>query len=220
LAKKPDAGDQNHHVPAGRPGITDKAAGPLPPGVISPRLSTHIAGMPKPIPEHCLSWQSRSRIGLRRGIGPHNPAHAASGSSWQWRSRNRYCTMTCRPAGWPDPVPSFTVKGQDMSQSFDDTGFWTKAANFAKAAGREVIEKALWLYFAAQRPDTPLWAKTAIYGALAYFVMPFDAIPDIVPLAGYTDDLATLAAALASVAMYVDDDVKKQAETRLSDWFD
>lgn len=107
-----------------------------------------------------------------------------------------------------------------MSQSFDDRGFWKKVASFARAAGREVIEKALWLYFAAQRPDTPLWARTAIYGALAYFVLPLDAIPDIVPLAGYTDDLATLAAALASVAMYVDDGVKEQAQARLSAWFD
>jgi uncharacterized membrane protein YkvA (DUF1232 family) len=112
------------------------------------------------------------------------------------------------------------MKGENMSQSFDDTGFWNKVTTFAKAAGREVIEKALWLYFAAQRPETPLWAKTAIYGALAYFVMPLDAIPDIVPLAGYTDDLAALAAALASVAMYVDDDVKERAQAKLSAWFD
>lgn len=107
-----------------------------------------------------------------------------------------------------------------MSDSFDDAGFWKKVSKFAATAGREVIEKALWLYFAAQRPDTPLWAKTAIYGALAYFVLPLDAIPDIVPVAGYTDDLGALAAALGSVSMYIDDDVKEQAENRVSAWFD
>jgi uncharacterized membrane protein YkvA (DUF1232 family) len=107
-----------------------------------------------------------------------------------------------------------------MPNSFDDAGFWKKISKFATTAGREVIERALWLYFAAQRPDTPLWAKTAIYGALAYFVMPLDAIPDIVPLAGYTDDLGALAAAIGSVSMYIDDDVKEQAENRVSAWFD
>jgi uncharacterized membrane protein YkvA (DUF1232 family) len=55
--------------------------------------------------------------------------------------------------------------------------------------GREVIEKALWLYYAAQQPNTPLWAKTAIYGALGYFISPIDAIPDITPVIGYADDL-------------------------------
>jgi hypothetical protein len=38
--------------------------------------------------------------------------------------------------------------------SFDDASFWDKVKNFAKAAGREVIEKALWLYYAAQQPET------------------------------------------------------------------
>jgi uncharacterized membrane protein YkvA (DUF1232 family) len=55
---------------------------------------------------------------------------------------------------------------------------------------------------------------------LAYFVMPLDAIPDIVPLAGYTDDLGALAAAIGSVSMYIDDDVKEQAGNRVSAWFD
>ncbi|GGX99504.1 DUF1232 domain-containing protein [Massilia dura] len=106
-----------------------------------------------------------------------------------------------------------------MSKSFDETGFWNKVGRFAKAAGHEVIEKALWLYFAAQRPETPKWAKATIYGALAYFVLPFDAIPDLIPVAGYTDDLAALAAAIVSVASYIDDSVKRQAEERMSAWF-
>ncbi|MBH3138556.1 hypothetical protein I5M99_17255 [Serratia marcescens] len=58
------------------------------------------------------------------------------------------------------------------AEDFDDSSFWNKIMRYAKKAGSEVIEKALWLYFAAQRPNTPLWAKTAIYGALAYFVLP------------------------------------------------
>jgi uncharacterized membrane protein YkvA (DUF1232 family) len=52
-------------------------------------------------------------------------------------------------------------------QQYSDTGFWQKIKNFALSAGREVVEKALWLYYAAQEKDTPLWAKTAIFSALA-----------------------------------------------------
>ena len=80
---------------------------------------------------------------------------------------------------------------------YSDSSFWDKVKKFALTAGKEVIEKALWLYYAAQRPETPKWAKTAIYGALAYFISPIDAIPDITPLVGFTDDLGALAAAIA-----------------------
>ena len=82
-----------------------------------------------------------------------------------------------------------------------------------------MIEKALWLYYAAQQPDTPKWAKTVIYGALAYFVLPVDAVPDAIPLAGFTDDLGALAAALATVAAYVTDEVKRLAADRMREWF-
>lgn len=107
-----------------------------------------------------------------------------------------------------------------MTPDFDDDSFWAKVRNFALAAGKEVIEKALWLYYAAQAKGTPVWAKTTIYAALAYFVFPLDAVPDMVPVAGYTDDLGALAAATATVAMYITSEVKAQAQQKLSDWFD
>ena len=106
-----------------------------------------------------------------------------------------------------------------MSDVFEDSSYWAKLKAYALVAGREVIEKSLWLYYAAQAPDTPAWAKTVIYSALAYFVLPADAIPDVVPLAGFSDDLGALAAAVASVAMYIDDDVRAKAAAKLSNWF-
>lgn len=106
-----------------------------------------------------------------------------------------------------------------MEQTFNERSFWQKLTRFAGKAGRELVEKALWLFYAAQRPDTPRWAKTVIYGALAYFILPFDAIPDFIPAAGFSDDLASLAAALGLVAIYVNDDVKAQAASKLESWF-
>lgn len=106
-----------------------------------------------------------------------------------------------------------------MANEFDDGSFWDKVKNFALKAGKEVIEKALWLYYAAQQPNTPVWAKTVIYGALAYFVLPVDAVPDAIPVAGFTDDLGALAAALGAVAMYVTEDVKQMAADRMREWF-
>lgn len=107
----------------------------------------------------------------------------------------------------------------DSPGKFDDDSLWEKTRNFAKVAGREVIEKTLWLYYAAQAPNTPIWAKTVIYSALAYFIMPADAIPDIIPAVGYSDDLGALSAAVISVSMYIDDDVKEKAKKKCMDWF-
>ena len=63
--------------------------------------------------------------------------------------------------------------------------------------------------------DTPVWAKGIIIGALGYFISPVDAIPDIVPVVGYTDDLGALAIALAAIAAHIKDEHVAKAK-RLS----
>lgn len=107
----------------------------------------------------------------------------------------------------------------NSGQSYSEASFWEKLKKFALQAGKEVTEKALTLFYAYQQVGTPLWAKTVIVGALSYFILPTDAIPDIVPLAGYTDDLGALAAALLSVAMYITPEVKELAKKKMQDWF-
>ncbi len=102
---------------------------------------------------------------------------------------------------------------------FSDERLRDKLARHALDAGHEVVEKALWLYYAAQRPDVPRWARLTIYAALAYFVLPTDAVPDLLPAIGYADDLGALSAALLTVAAYVDEDVKRRASERMQTWF-
>jgi uncharacterized membrane protein YkvA (DUF1232 family) len=102
---------------------------------------------------------------------------------------------------------------------YSETGFWEKLTGYALQAGKDVVEKALMLYYAAQRPDTPSWAKTTAFAALAYFILPTDAIPDLTPMIGYTDDLGALTVAIATIAAYIDDDVKKRAANKLEEWF-
>jgi uncharacterized membrane protein YkvA (DUF1232 family) len=104
-------------------------------------------------------------------------------------------------------------------ERFSERSFWNKLRHLALKAGGEVVEKALWLYYAAQQPATPAWAKTVIYGALAYFILPLDAIPDFIPIAGYTDDLGALATALVTVSLDVTKDVKEQARVKTAQWF-
>ena len=105
------------------------------------------------------------------------------------------------------------------SHTFSDEKLWEKVKRFAAAAGKEAIEKVLWLYFALQKPETPKWAKTVIVGALSYFILPFDSVPDLLPAVGYTDDVGMLVAALATVSAYITDDIKQHTTQKLRTWF-
>lgn len=120
----------------------------------------------------------------------------------------------------PHSVGQPVLEAYTSAEEFNERRFWHKLKAVAKKAGYSLLEKALWLYYTAQKPDTPKWAKTAIYAALAYFILPLDAIPDFIPGIGYSDDLSILASALLSVSLYLDDDVKNTATQKLDLWFD
>jgi uncharacterized membrane protein YkvA (DUF1232 family) len=79
--------------------------------------------------------------------------------------------------------------------------FWKKMK--AVAARIPFAEDALAAYYCALDRQTPLSVRAALWGALAYFIMPFDVIPDYLPLIGYTDDAAVLATAIRMVAAHM-----------------
>jgi uncharacterized membrane protein YkvA (DUF1232 family) len=65
------------------------------------------------------------------------------------------------------------------SKHYSDDSFWSKLANVAKQAGKDVVEKSLTLYYVGVDPTTPTWAKGIIGATLGYFIFPLDAIPDL-----------------------------------------
>ncbi len=107
----------------------------------------------------------------------------------------------------------------EFAKSYSDDGFWQKLARYAKSAGAEVVERALQLYYAAQDPATPGWARGVIFASLGYFVNPLDAISDLVPVVGYSDDLGVLALALATVMAYITPEIKEKARAKTKEWF-
>lgn len=80
-------------------------------------------------------------------------------------------------------------------------GFAAKARQYLGRLpmARDVVA----LYFCMLDPQTPLWVKGTVAAALAYFILPLDAIPDLLPLFGLTDDATILTAALTAVAAYI-----------------
>jgi len=107
----------------------------------------------------------------------------------------------------------------EFSKEFSEEKFWDKVKKYAMKAGKKVILKALTMYYTMQDKDTPIWAKGVIVGALGYFICPLDAIPDITPVVGYSDDLGVLAAAMATVAMYIKPEHRQKAENTWRGWF-
>lgn len=108
---------------------------------------------------------------------------------------------------------------ENSEKYYSEEKFWQKLKKFAVKAGHTAVYTALLLYYTLQKPEVPKKAKMTIIGALGYFILPFDLIPDVAVGVGYTDDLGALTVALLQVAIYIDDDVKAKAKGKLADWF-
>ena len=94
-----------------------------------------------------------------------------------------------------------------------ERGFWSKVR---RTLGRvPFVEEAVAAYFCALDKDTPLAAKAVLMGALAYFVMPADMIPDFLAGFGFADDAAVLAAAIRAVAPHIGARHHRQARAAL-----
>jgi uncharacterized membrane protein YkvA (DUF1232 family) len=94
-----------------------------------------------------------------------------------------------------------------------DAGFWRK---LAKVAGRiPFAEDAAAAYFCAIDPRTPSRVRAILLAALAYFVIPFDVVPDFVAGLGFTDDAAVLAMAITLVAGQIQDVHRQRARAAL-----
>ena len=102
---------------------------------------------------------------------------------------------------------------------YSEDGLWEKVKSVAKKAGLKVIYLALVLYYTATAATTPNDKKAIIYGALGYFILPIDLIPDAIPVVGFSDDFAALLWCAATVASCVTSEIKTQAESKLTDWF-
>ena len=79
--------------------------------------------------------------------------------------------------------------------------FWIKLRRVV--AGLPFAEDLLAAYYCAFDKQTPRHVQVALLGAIAYFILPFDFIPDMMPILGFTDDAAVLATAIRLVATHI-----------------
>jgi uncharacterized membrane protein YkvA (DUF1232 family) len=80
-------------------------------------------------------------------------------------------------------------------------GFWRK---LARTAGHiPFAEDAVAAYYCAFDQQTPFRVRATLLGALAYFLLPADTVPDLLPMLGFADDASVIAAALSTVGAHI-----------------
>jgi uncharacterized membrane protein YkvA (DUF1232 family) len=109
------------------------------------------------------------------------------------------------PVSLPDPAPG--------DEQLVRRGFWTKMRKAAKRTG--FAREAVAAYYCAVDPETPTRVRLILLAALAYFIMPADAIPDFIAGLGFTDDAAVLFAAWRAVGPEIKDHHRDQARAKL-----
>ena len=95
----------------------------------------------------------------------------------------------------------------------DEQRFWRKVRRVV--ARIPFTEDLLAAYFCAMDRNTPTYVRGILFGAVAYFVLPTDAIPDLFAGIGFTDDAAVLAAALTAVGRHLQPRHREQARASL-----
>ena len=111
------------------------------------------------------------------------------------------------------------INREDYAQYFNDSKLCKKLKKVAQKAGRKAVYYVLVLYYVSRDPSVPRSLKLKVLGALGYFILPLDFIPDVILALGFTDDLAALAWALFTMRKYITPEIERKARERLREWF-
>jgi uncharacterized membrane protein YkvA (DUF1232 family) len=88
-----------------------------------------------------------------------------------------------------------------QDQTSVERDFWQKLRGVARKV--PFIDELVAVYYCAMDPETPLKAKLILFGALAYFILPVDFVPDFIPVLGFADDATALFAAIRAVLPHI-----------------
>lgn len=108
---------------------------------------------------------------------------------------------------------------EQYQKHYSESGLFAKIGKVCKKIGIKAIYYVLILYYVLIDENTSLKDKAVIIGALGYFILPLDLVPDIIPGLGFTDDIAAITACLHTVKANITPEIKKKARMKLYEWF-
>jgi uncharacterized membrane protein YkvA (DUF1232 family) len=137
---------------------------------------------------------------------------------WNARITNFFTAPAALPEGIRSMATDYSVGFEPADRLAQDRDsvrrrFWIKLKKVASKL--PFIEDLLAAYYCAFDRQTPRHVQAALLGAIAYFILPFDFVPDMLPVLGFTDDAAVLATALRLVAAHITNDHREAARAAL-----
>lgn len=107
---------------------------------------------------------------------------------------------------------------QKYGTYYSDNRFWKKVERVAKKVGATVLLPVFTLYYMLQDDKVSFQHKAYIVGALGYFILPIDFIPDgLLPVIGFTDDIAVMTLVLSLVKDSITPEIKARANQRVAE---
>ncbi len=113
------------------------------------------------------------------------------------------------------------LKIEDLSSyrsQFDKERFWEKMRSIAQKTGASILKPFLLLYYVLEDDKVSAKTKAYIVGALGYFIIPFDLVPDFIAGLGFTDDLAVAALLLNHIKSNITPEIEERADTKIKEW--
>lgn len=111
-------------------------------------------------------------------------------------------------------------KIDDMSSyesHYNENRFWEKIQDIAKKAGSTILRPVLLLYYTLQDSNVPIKTKAYIIGALGYFILPVDIIPDFIAVLGYTDDFAVVTLLIKHLKDNITSQIEEKADLKIQE---
>ena len=106
------------------------------------------------------------------------------------------------------------------SKHYSDSELQNKLQTSKWGVGRKLYYNVLLLWYVLKEPTTPWAHKAIILGALGYFILPIDAVPDFIPALGFADDAAAIAIAIKTVSDNITPEIRRKAEDQVKKAFD
>lgn len=113
-----------------------------------------------------------------------------------------------------ETLPAVDPQKMRRDETTVERGFWRKLGNVA--ARIPFADEAVSAYYAARDPATPMRVRGVLLGALAYFIVPTDFIPDFIAGLGFTDDATVLLLAAQTVSGHINQGHRDKAKEALA----